>query len=95
MNAQTFYVIKGLLALSATCLLLWHMSRTWDRINTWGQRLRYFSLLYFAILLTEASVEQTAQRLVTIYPRNVFGLAGGLLLVVAAVVSLRESRRNH
>lgn len=95
MSAHAFYVAKGVAALVATILLVWHMSRTWDSISTWGQRLRYYSLLYFAVLLTEASVEQTAQQIVSIYPRNVFGIGGAVLLLAAGAVSLAESRRNR
>lgn len=92
--AEQFYIIKGLGALIATLLLIAHMSRTWHNVQTWGQRLRYLTLFYFAVLITAASVEQTSQN-APVNLRNVGALLGVGLLIVAAIVSLRETRRNR
>lgn len=89
--AHEFYVAKGLLALVATIGIIVHMSRTWSRVETWGRRLRYFSLLYFAMLITYASVEQiTLGTLVA--PRNVGAMVGVFLAIAAVWVSLLEDR---
>jgi len=91
--ADTFYVVKGIGALLATCLLVWHMQRTWHAVQGWGQRLRYLTLFYFAVLITAASVEQTSQH-ADVNLRNLGAILGVVLLVAAMVVSLHESRRK-
>lgn len=92
-QAGTFYHVKGFVALTATLLLIFHMSRTWPSIRTWGQRLRYLSLLAFGALITFASVEQVSEEVPVDY-RNLGGFGVALLLVVAASVSIREDRRK-
>lgn len=92
-QAGTFYHVKGFLALTATLLLIFHMARIWPAIRTPGQRLRYISLLAFAALITFASAEQVAERVPVDY-RNLGGMAAAVLLIVAALVSIREDRRK-
>lgn len=87
--ATQFYYAKGILSLTATVLLICHMSHTWDQVHTWGRRLRYFSLLYFSALITYASVEQVRQQALVDW-RNVGALVGMALLIITAVVSIRE-----
>lgn len=92
--AHEFYVVKGCLALLATLGIIWHMSRTWSTVETLGRRLRYYSLLYFAVLITYASVEQiTLDALVA--PRNIGSVIGVFLVVAAVVVSLREDKPHR
>lgn len=91
--ANEFYILKGMLSLAATCLLIIHMHRTWDATASPGQRLRYLSLLYFAVLITASSVEQTQQDVAVNY-RNVGAIIGVGLLIYTMVVSLREYLRD-
>ena len=91
--SHEFYILKGVVALAATVLLIFHMSRTWSTIATWAQRLRYFALLYLAALMTFASVEQTHQSAVVNY-RNLGGMVGSALILVAAVVSIWTEARQ-
>jgi hypothetical protein len=92
--AAVFYAVKGGLALVATLLYLAHMSRAWHRLTSRGQRWRYLVLLYLSVLLTVATVEQIQDRAFVSY-RNVGALVGTVLLLIAAVVSLREDRRPN
>lgn len=92
LEPHQFYYLKGVLALTATVLLILHMTNTWPTTATLGQRLRYMSLLWFSILVTYASVEQIREQ-ASVNARNVLSLVGMVLLIVAAVVSLRENRR--
>jgi hypothetical protein len=39
-----FYVVKGLTALAAVLLVLFHMARTWPFVGSTAQRLRYLSV---------------------------------------------------
>lgn len=87
--AHEFYILKGLLALIATVGIVWHMHRTWSDVATRGRRLRYYSLLYFAVLVTYASVEQTASG-ASVEMRNLGAAIGVVLALYAAYVSLRE-----
>lgn len=91
--AHEFYILKGIVALLGTVLLIAHMVSKREPM-TLGQTLRYLTLLYLAVLITGASVEQTSQHAVVNY-RNLAVIPGVLLLIVAAAVSLYESRRRH
>lgn len=91
--AETFYITKGLVALVAVVLLLIHMQAVWGDHMTWGRRLRYLAPLYFAVLLTSATVEQVHETAPVNY-RNLGGLLGALLLIATALVSMREQRRR-
>ena len=61
-------------------------------VHQWGQRLRYLTLLYFAVLITYASVEQAQGHADEIASRHLGALVGVLLLVVTMFVSIREHR---
>lgn len=91
--AEEFYILKGLVALVAVVLFLIHMQAVWGDRMTWGRRLRYLALLYFAILLTSSTVEQIHETAPVNY-RNLGGLVGALLLILTALVSMREQRRT-
>lgn len=88
-TAVEFFYLKGALSLVATLLLLFHMNRSWHQFRTAGQKLRYLTLLYFAVLFTSASVGQISDGS-PVNIRNVGVLVGVVLLVVAMVVSIRE-----
>lgn len=88
-----FYWTKGIAALVAVLLLLWHMRGVKRESVYLGQWLRYLTLLYFAVLLTGAAVDQVhSDAVVSWY--NVGGLVGALVLIVAMVVSIAEERRD-
>lgn len=87
-----FYVIKGLVALLGTLLLLAHMEHEWRESMTWGRRMRYFTLLAYAIVQTTASVEQVTEQ-APINFRNVLGMVAAGVLVAAMVVSIGETRK--
>lgn len=91
--AHEFFVAKGIIALTATCLLLSHMTTAWSQTFSPGQRLRYLALLACAVSLTGASVEQVQQDAVVNF-RNVGALVAAVAILVAMVVSIRESRRS-
>lgn len=91
--AHEFYVIKGVVALLATCLLILHMTQTWDRTSGFGQQCRYLTLMYLSGLITFASVEQVKVGETVDY-RNLGGMVGAALILLAAVVSIREDRRR-
>jgi hypothetical protein len=89
--AFQFFAVKGTLALLATVMLIFHMVKTWDWVANWGQRLRYFTLLYFAGLFTAASPKQMAEvergaRLVD-WP-NIAVLIGAVGLIFTMAVSI-------
>lgn len=75
----------------ATLLYLWHMTRAWDHIRTTGQRWRYGVLLYLSVLLTVSTAEQVSSSAPVAY-RNLGAGLGTVLLLIAAVVSLREDK---
>lgn len=93
MDSTTFFVIKGVCALTACVLLIIHMGISWQLITQWGQRLRYITLFAFAANVTYASVDQTTNDLVVRGPYAT-ALACIILLVVTMVVSIREDRHK-
>lgn len=88
-----FFIVKGVLALTATVLLVWHMARKSEPM-TMGQQLRYLTLLYFAVLVTGASADQTGSH-APVNWYNIGGFVGVVLLILAAAVSLHESRTRR
>jgi hypothetical protein len=92
--AYGFYICKGALSLLGTLLLLKNMDVEWSApAMSLGRRLRYLSLLTFAVVMTGASVEQATQDAVVNY-RNLGAFVAAVVLVVAMVVSLRETRHH-
>lgn len=92
-HAHAFYVLKGVLALAGTVLLVAHMARKREPM-TLGQLLRYCTLLYLAALITGASADQS-QSHAAVNWYNLAVIPGVVLLIVAAVVSLHESRNRR
>ncbi len=89
--ATEFYYLKGAVALTATVALIVHMQTVWTYVVKLGQRLRYLTLLYFAVLITYASVEQIRMNEL-VDSRNVASLFGVVLLIVTMAVSVHEDR---
>ena len=95
-HAHTFYVVKGLVGLAAVLLMLWHMSATWRHIKSTDQRLRYLALLVLITAVASGSTEQISSD-VPVTGRNIVGLIGAVLVVVAMVASIRHDahRDDH
>lgn len=92
-HAHQFYAVKGILAGTAVVLLIAHMNQVWAETMLWGQRLRYLSLFWLVAWVAGASVEQVQQDAL-VNSRNVGGMIGAGLVVVAMVVSIRDTRRE-
>lgn len=94
--ATEFYIVKGIAALVSTLLLLWHMTGSWEHLTrhgSLGQRLRYFTLLGFSVLVTGGSAEQVQEGVEVSY-RNLGGMVVTILLAIAMIVSIREMTRR-
>jgi uncharacterized membrane protein YhdT len=86
-----FYSIKGVAALVGVLLLFWHMRSVRRRVDSLGQWLRYLTLLYVAVLMAGASLDQfTSDAPINWY--NFAALGFPVLLILAMVVSIREDR---
>lgn len=98
MDPQAFYITKGIIGVIGTIILIVVMNQNWGNFDKGpdgvhrgvGQRLRYITLFYFAVLISSASYEQVRQSLETINLRNIGGFIGALLLIVTGIVSLVE-----
>ena len=96
-QASTFFIAKGVLALISTLLLLFHMSMSWSRIvaeGTLGQRMRYYTLLAFSILITGSSAEQYQEGELVSY-RHLGAMVVTVLLIYSMVISIREEQRRY
>ena len=91
---EPIITLKGLIALVSVLLLLWHMTQAWCCVRSIGQKLRYLTLLAYAILVAGASLEQLHEGAMLSY-RHLGSVFVTSLLVVAATVSLREARGEH
>lgn len=91
MDSETFFVVKGLVALVGTLLLVAHMWRTRHDEMSLGQVLRYLTLLGFAVLGAAASPEQIGEG-VGVEGRNKAALGLFVLLNITALVSIYEQR---
>jgi hypothetical protein len=100
MDPQTFYLIKGIVGVCGTAALLIHMNLSWKDFDKdcdgyptgIGQRLRFFCLFGFAVLVTSASYEQIKEG-VQVNARNVGALILAAALLVTTVVSIIEASR--
>lgn len=88
---EWFYYLKGGTALTASLLLLIHMRKVKaQEALTLGRWLRYLVLLYLSVLMTGAAAEQIAGTHSGLVQLGSY--LGSVLLVVATVVSIHESR---
>lgn len=88
-----FYWIKGVLATAGVILLHMHMKQARKEVS-FGRWLRYLCLMYFAILIAGASIEQLADMAEVNY-RNMGAMVGMVLLVFTMIVSIRETRAEN
>jgi DMSO/TMAO reductase YedYZ heme-binding membrane subunit len=88
------FLIKGLLALTSVLMLVYHMNREWNSLRSLGQKARYLSLLAYATLVAGSTVEQLDEGIQLSY-RHLFSILVTAGLVVAMVISIRESHRSR
>lgn len=91
--SEEFFYLKGFLALVATLALIVHMTLTWHSVESWGRRLRYITLLYFAVLITASSVDQVHGNVLVDW-RSLASIVGVVLLVATMGVSIREDKET-
>lgn len=90
-----FYYTKGILALVATLLVVFHTNTAFSsEVMSTGRRLRYYALLIAAVVLTGSSVEQVNQAAPVNY-RNLGGMFLAAFITLAMVVSIAESREKR
>lgn len=102
MSPETFFFLKGLIALITTVFVVIHMNWSWvdfdrdeDRIRTGiGQRMRYISWFLFIILIAGASAEQIHDGSL-INPRNVAAIFVVSFATLTAIISIIEARRKR
>jgi hypothetical protein len=87
--AEAFFYVKGFVGVIGTTILVMYMNNRWHSFESKGQRLRFITLLYFAVLITAASAEQVMDG-VQVSLRNVGAFGGAVLLVYTVYVSVRE-----
>lgn len=90
---QVFFLVKGLIALTASVCLIPHTWMVWVEDLSTGRRLRYVALLAASLAITNASRIQIEANL-PVDQRAVQGLIVAVLILAAAVVSLLESRHS-
>lgn len=89
-HADVFFAIKGVVAVISTIILLIHMSRSWYRLGSRAQRLRYLNLFVFAAVGSGGSLEQISESTIVSY-RHLGALIAFLLLAVTSIISIREN----
>lgn len=89
--AHEFYVVKGCVGLVAVVLLLVHMSRAWNHIDTTDQRLRYLALMVGTVTTGSASTSQFTDDL----PVQGVNIAGLLFVVVVSLAMTVSINADH
>lgn len=98
MDPQLFFITKGILGVAGVLALVVHMNRSWSTLDPEGgigQRLRFITLFYFAVLIVAASYDQVRAGVVHISLNNVGGFGGAILLIVTGLVSIVEGTKHH
>jgi hypothetical protein len=92
--AETFNALKALVALVTALHLIVHMIRIWPHLVSYVQKLRYVTLLCYA-LLTLYSSASLAHEHARITSRQILELLVTILLLCVTVASMREWRRSR
>lgn len=98
LGPEAFYIIKGLIGVTAVGVLIVHMNRSWstfDASGGIGQRLRYITLFYFAVFISSVSYQQVRDQVRDITLQTIGALGGIILLLITAFVSLAEARNRR
>lgn len=88
---EKLFLIKGLVAFSATCLLLWHMCTTEGDMSL-GRIFRYVALLAASSTITYGSTEQVREHVQIWETVHTFSLITALLVFGAGLFSILEDR---
>lgn len=90
MGSDVFFATKGIVSLLSVVLLTYHMTTT-EKAMRLAQRMRYVTLLGFAVVVAGGSGRQLAEGEV-IKPEHWGSLIVSIFLVVTALVSIRDER---
>lgn len=85
---------KGLLAAASVVLLITHMQIEWRYLTSRAQRLRYLTLLGYAVLVAGATGEQLAEGMLLSY-RHLGSIVVTALLCWTSYVSMREAHERR
>lgn len=91
--AHEFYVVKAVAGLVAVVTTVTHMARTWPRVGTTAQRLRYLLLLGFVMVVATGSTAQYEMD-VPVTGRSIAGLALAVMATPVALLSIRQDDRR-
>lgn len=84
--------VQGAASILATLLLVWHIWNSWDSFTYPGQKMRYITLLWFAMTVAFDAVDRVQHET----PFRLSGtllFIGAILLTITTILSIRESRR--
>lgn len=93
MNNETFFVIKGVVGILSVLLLTYHMT-TSEKVMRRPQRMRYITLLGFAVVVAGGSARQFAAH-EHVEPEHWGSMMMSVFLVVTAVVSIYDERKHR
>lgn len=88
-------VYKGLVSVLSVVLLIVHMDRQWDRMNSRAQKARYLCLLGFGVLISGASAEQLGEGLEVLSYRHLGALVMSTALAGVALYSIRSEGKGR
>lgn len=92
-TADAFFIAKGVIAFTGALLLVAHMWQDRQKPMQLGQRLRYISLLTFAVsIVGRSAIQVQDHREVDGGAKTAFACA--TVLLVAMVVSIKESNQR-
>lgn len=92
MNPELFFWAKGLVALTGTLVLIAHMFISLPKVKSAAQFLRYLALLAASMFIAWDSADHIRDDLDTIAVQNVGFFLTAILVLCAALASIREDQ---
>jgi hypothetical protein len=92
-DTELFFAIKGIISVLSVVLLIFHMS-TSPQVIRRAQRMRYISLLGFAVVVTGKSAKQVSDNS-SIQIDNAAVFIVSVFLLLTAIVSIRDERTHR
>lgn len=83
-----FYLLKGMISLTATVLLVMHMVTVWDSLTSTARQARYLTLMMGGALVTFNSIADVSNNSIEI--KNMGFMVFAVALLVSAVLSIRD-----
>jgi hypothetical protein len=91
-DTEVFFFVKGIVSILSVVLFIFHMS-TSQKVFRLAQRMRYVSLLGFAVVVAGTSARQVTEHS-TVRTENIAMFIATIFLLLTAIVSICDERTH-